>query len=121
AGQGRRTPILLRAAVGPATRLERVRLVGDDGAGKFGMDGESLVDGAVRAGRSSHLDLLGLHAFGASNVLDADALAEHIEHTVSAARSIARPPAPRPWSSWTGASTTSCGPRSSARSTGSRY
>jgi len=89
AGLGRRTPILLRAAVGPATRLERVRLVGDDGAGKFGMDGESLVDGAVRAGRSSHLDLLGLHAFGASNVLDADALAEHIEHTVSAARSLA--------------------------------
>jgi diaminopimelate decarboxylase len=86
---GRRTPILLRAAVGPTTRLERVRLVGDDGAGKFGMDGKSLVESAVRASRSPHLELLGLHAFGASNVLDADALAEHVEQTLAAATSLA--------------------------------
>ena len=31
-------PVLLRMAVGERARLERVRLVGDDGAGKFGMD-----------------------------------------------------------------------------------
>ena len=41
-GLGRRQPILLRAAVSEAARLERVRLVGDDGAGKFGMDGADL-------------------------------------------------------------------------------
>ena len=35
---GRRQPVLLRAAVTEDARLERVRLVGDDGAGKFGMD-----------------------------------------------------------------------------------
>ena len=89
AGMGRRTSILLRAAVGPATRLEPVRLVGDDGAGKFGMDGTSLVESAVRASRSRHLDLLGLHAFGASNVLDAEALVQQVEYTVSAARALA--------------------------------
>ena len=33
-----RQPVLLRAAVTEDARLERVRLVGDDGAGKFGMD-----------------------------------------------------------------------------------
>ena len=39
AARGRPRPAgLLRAAVSEHARLERVRLVGDDGAGKFGMD-----------------------------------------------------------------------------------
>jgi diaminopimelate decarboxylase len=83
-------PVLLRSAVSPATRLERVRLVGDDGAGKFGMTRDDLVDAAGRAAASPHLDLLGLHAFGASNVLDSSAVAEHIGSTVAAARDLER-------------------------------
>ena len=38
------------------------------------MDAADLVDGRARARPSPHLELLGLHAFGASNVLDAGAL-----------------------------------------------
>jgi diaminopimelate decarboxylase len=87
---GRRQPVMLRAAVSESARLERVRLVGDDGAGKFGMDAADLVDGARFAERSPHLELLGLHAFGASNVLDASALVAHIAATGRAARELAR-------------------------------
>ena len=89
ADAGRRVPILLRAAVSPAARLERVRLVGDDGAGKFGMGSEDLLEAARIAVRSAHLEPLGLHAFGASNVLDAAALAEHVAATMVAARHLA--------------------------------
>ena len=88
-GLGRRQPILLRAAVTEAARLERVRLVGDDGAGKFGMDGTDLRACAAEAAASPWLDPLGLHAFGASNVLDAASLAAHVEATVDAARALA--------------------------------
>ena len=87
---GRRQPVLLRAAVSEAARLERVRLVGDDGAGKFGMDAADLRVAAAEAVGSEHLDLLGLHAFGASNLLDAGALATHVESTVDAARVLAQ-------------------------------
>jgi diaminopimelate decarboxylase len=87
---GQVVPVLLRSSVSPAVRLERVRLVGDDGAGKFGMCQEDLIDAAGRAAASPHLELLGLHAFGASNVLDASALAEHIRSTVAAARDLTR-------------------------------
>ena len=87
---GRRVPVLVRAGVGEAARLERVRLVGDDGAGKFGMDPRDLVAAARQAADSPCLELLGLHAFGASNVLDAPALADHIEMTVAAAQVVAR-------------------------------
>lgn len=81
-------PILLRRAVADGPRLERIRLVGDDGAGKFGM-GQADLEGAARAAaRSARLDLLGLHAFGASNVLDAAALARHIGRTVTQARDL---------------------------------
>jgi diaminopimelate decarboxylase len=83
-------PILLRAAVSEDARLERVRLVGDDGAGKFGMDAADLVASARRAAASPHLDLLGLHAFGASNVLDAGALVAHVAATVRTARRLAQ-------------------------------
>jgi diaminopimelate decarboxylase len=87
---GRRQPILLRAAVTEAARLERVRLVGDDGAGKFGMDAADLRLAAAEAVASPWLDLQGLHAFGASNLLDAAALASHAEATVDAAIELAR-------------------------------
>jgi len=89
ADRGRTVPVLLRAAVTPRARLERVRLVGDEGAGKFGMGGEDLLEAARIAVRSAHLEPLGLHAFGASNVLDAAALAEHVRTTMAAARELA--------------------------------
>ena len=87
---GRRQPVMLRAAVSPEARLERVRLVGDDGAGKFGMGAADLVDAARRAAHSAHVELLGLHAFGASNVLDAPALVEHVRSTSRAAAELGR-------------------------------
>jgi diaminopimelate decarboxylase len=87
---GRRQPVMLRAAVSEAARLERVRLVGDEGAGKFGMDAVDLVDTARRAARSADVELLGLHAFGASNVLDASTLVEHARATARAAATLAR-------------------------------
>jgi len=87
---GRRQPIMLRAAVSADRRLERVRLVGDEGAGKFGMDAADLAEAARRATASRHLELLGLHAFGASNVLDAGDLVEHVEVTVATASRMAR-------------------------------
>ncbi len=86
---GRVQPVMLRAAVSKGARLERVRLVGDDGAGKFGMDPVDLADTARAASRSRHLALLGLHAFGASNVLDASALVDHVAATVRTARRLA--------------------------------
>ncbi len=88
-GLGRRQPILLRAAVTEAARLERVRLVGDDGAGKFGMDAADLRIAAAEAVASPWLEPLGLHAFGASNVLDAGSLAAHVESTVDLAVELA--------------------------------
>jgi len=87
--RGRRQRILLRAAVSEEARLERVRLVGDDGAGKFGMDASDLVVAAREAVATPALELLGLHAFGASNVLEAAAIAEHVETTIRAARVLA--------------------------------
>ena len=88
AGLGRRQPILLRAAATQSARLERVRLVGDDGAGKFGMDPADVRASAAEAVASPWLELLGLHVFGASNVLDGGAVATHIEATVRAAREL---------------------------------
>jgi diaminopimelate decarboxylase len=87
---GRRVPVMLRAAMSDDARLERVRLVGDDGAGKFGMDARDLVAAGRRAAGSPHLEWLGLHAFGASNVLDAGSLIEHVGATARAARELAR-------------------------------
>lgn len=87
---GRCQPVMLRAAVADVARLERVRLVGDDGAGKFGMDAADLVDAARLAARSEDLELLGLHAFGASNVLESSALVAHVATTARAGRQLAR-------------------------------
>jgi diaminopimelate decarboxylase len=86
---GRVQPVMLRAAVSENVRLERVRLVGDDGAGKFGMDPADVLAAGRMASRSPHLDLVGLHAFGASNVLDASALLGHVVATVRMARRLA--------------------------------
>ena len=88
-GLGRRQSVLLRAAVPETAGLERVRLVGDGGAGKFGMDAADLRLAAAEAVASPWLEPLGLHAFGASNLLDADALASHVEATVRAATELA--------------------------------
>jgi diaminopimelate decarboxylase len=87
---GRRVPILLRSAASRAAVSERVRLVGDDGAGKFGMDHADLRASAAIAAASPHIELLGIHAFGASNILDAGAIANHIAATVALARDVAR-------------------------------
>lgn len=86
--EGRRQAVLLRSSVPGAGGLERVRLVGDGGAGKFGMDATDLAQGARIAARSPSLELLGLHAFGASNVLDAGALLAHVWATGRAARQL---------------------------------
>ena len=86
---GRTQPVMLRVAVSENARLERVRLVGDDGAGKFGMDPADLVEAGRLAVTSPNLELLGLHAFGASNVLDAGDLLDHVASTVRTARRLA--------------------------------
>jgi len=83
AAESRRVPVLLRAAAGGESGSGRVRLVGDDGAGKFGMDPDELLVAARAAAASAHLEPLGIHAFGISNVLDPAAIADHIEMTVS--------------------------------------
>jgi diaminopimelate decarboxylase len=83
AARGRRVAhILLRMAAEESVRLSRVRLVGDNGAGKFGMDWEELVACARYAARSRHLRFLGIHTHGLSNVLDARLLATHMGATV---------------------------------------
>jgi len=87
--QNRRQPILLRAAAVEAARHERVRIIGDEGAGKFGMSDTDIGTAAAEAVASPWLEPLGLHAFGASNLLDAHALAGHVEATVAMAVRIA--------------------------------
>jgi diaminopimelate decarboxylase len=89
AAAGRRIPILLRVAVTGDAGFERIRIIGDEGAGKFGMDARDLAVAARRAIASANVELLGLHAFGASNLLDAAALANHVESTVVTARRLA--------------------------------
>jgi diaminopimelate decarboxylase len=86
---GRTAAILLRARASEATQGERVRIIGDAGAGKFGMGPDDMAEAARRAVRSAHLELLGVHAFGASNVLDADVLADHAQATVELGRRLA--------------------------------
>ena len=84
---GRRVPILLRVAVrgeGEETPI----LAG--GWRKFGIDPRQLEDVAGRAVASERFELLGLHAFGASNVCDADAIATHVARTVDQAADLAR-------------------------------
>jgi diaminopimelate decarboxylase len=80
---GRRQPVLLRANAPDAARHERVRIIGDAGAGKFGMDWDDLRAAALLAAGLPWLEPWGVHVFGASNLLDADVLADHIEATVA--------------------------------------
>lgn len=87
---GRRQPVMLRAAVTDRAPKERVRLVGDVGAGKFGMDGGDLLIAGRLAAASPHVALVGLHAFGASNVLDASSLVDHVAATGRVAAELGR-------------------------------
>ena len=84
----RRQPILLRLAVADDAQFERVRLIGG-AAGKFGMPLPDLKEAAVRAAASPNLELLGVHAFGASNLLDANRLADHIAELVAVGKEVA--------------------------------
>jgi diaminopimelate decarboxylase len=89
AAAGRRVPVLLRASIGASAPTERLRMVGDGGAGKFGMGEDDLRSAARHSGASRHLELLGVHRFGASNVLDPAILAAHVAETVEIGRSVA--------------------------------
>jgi diaminopimelate decarboxylase len=91
AGVGRRVPILLRRSVDPrdGPSAETTRIIGDAGAGKFGMDDDDLRASARFALDSPWLELRGIHAFGASNVLDAGALIRHVQRTIAFARALA--------------------------------
>lgn len=85
---GRRQPILLRLAVAEDARLETVRLVGGVD-GKFGMPLPTLIKAARAAASSEHVRLLGVHAFGASNLRDAEQLADHVAGLVEVGRQVA--------------------------------
>ena len=85
---GRRQPILLRLAATEDAGLETVRIIGG-AEGKFGMPLATLIETAGAAARSEHVELLGLHAFGASNVRDAEPLASHVGELVSIAQRVA--------------------------------
>ncbi len=88
AGLGRRQPILLRLSVSEDSRLETVRLIGGV-EGKFGMPLHALTDAAREAAALAHVDLLGIHAFGASNLRDAEQLAGHVAELVEIGRQMA--------------------------------
>ena len=83
-----RVPVLLRVATIGTEDAHGVPIGRQDG-GKFGIDRSELPEAARRAARSQHLRLLGLHAFGASNVVDADSLAGHVDATVREAAKLA--------------------------------
>ena len=84
----RRQPILLRLAVADDAKFERVRLIGG-AEGKFGMPLPVLKEAAAAAAKSPNLELLGVHAFGASNVLDANRIADHIAELVAVGKEVA--------------------------------
>ena len=88
---GRRVTILLRRSLDPGDgeAAETTRIIGDAGAGKFGMDDDDLRAAARFALDSPWIDLHGIHAFGASNVLDATAIVGHVERTVAFGRELA--------------------------------
>jgi len=85
---GRRQPILLRLSVTEDAHMETVRLIGGV-EGKFGMPLATVYEAARYAAASPHLEPLGLHAFGASNLRDADQLADHVAELVEIARQVA--------------------------------
>ena len=86
---GRVQPVLHRLSAAAAADAELVRIIGDAGAGKFGMDEADLRAAAVEAVASPWLEPWGIHAFGASNLRDADVLAAHVAATVDLAAHVA--------------------------------
>lgn len=86
--RARPVPVMLRSSSRPTPGSE-TRPVIRGSVGKFGMDREDLLRAAARAHRSAALELVGIHSFGASNVLDADALVEHARAATALARDIA--------------------------------
>ena len=88
AAAGRRQPILLRLAVSEDESPETVRIIGGV-EGKFGMPLQTLIEAARIATRSEHVELLGVHAFGASNVRDSAQLASHVADLVETGRQVA--------------------------------
>ena len=88
AAAGKRQKILLRLAVAEDARLETVRIIGGV-EGKFGMPLNTLIDTARAASASEHVELLGVHAFGASNLRDAEQLVGHVADLVEIGRRVA--------------------------------
>jgi diaminopimelate decarboxylase len=84
---GVRVAVLLRAATAAS---DGSVAIGRADGGKFGMDRDDLLVAARWAARSNRLRLIGVHAFGASNVRDADTLADHIGATADLARDLIR-------------------------------
>ena len=76
--------VMLRAAGEP-----RPGNVIGSGGGRFGMRREDLLDAARFAAASPELDLVGVHRFDASNVLDADEIVDHARRTVALAAEVA--------------------------------
>lgn len=83
---GRRPRVMLRAA--GADRPDNV--IGT-GAGRFGMRPEDLLEAVAIAAAAPELELVGLHRFSASNVLDADELLDLAGETVAIAGSLGVP------------------------------
>lgn len=82
------TRVLLRANAAEDADAEGVRIIGDAGAGKFGMDVTDLRAAARFAVGSRHLELVGLHRFGASNVIDAGRLVGGAARAIELAREV---------------------------------
>jgi len=87
ARHGSRQRILLRLAVSDDARFETTPLIGGV-EGKFGMPLSTLREAARIAAASVNLELLGLHAFGASNLRDANQLVAHVAQLVDVARDV---------------------------------
>jgi diaminopimelate decarboxylase len=88
AAAGKRQKILLRLAVAEDARLETVRIIGGV-EGKFGMPLQTLIETARAASSSENVELLGVHAFGASNLRDAEQLVGHVADLVEIGRRVA--------------------------------
>lgn len=90
---GRHQGLLLRlAAASEGRATEATPIISGAGAAKFGLlpdEVDAAIDRLRLAGAigdpGSPYEILGLHAFGASNVLDADRLAEHVRWLATAA------------------------------------
>jgi len=94
---GRHQGLLLRLTADSTGRMTEVTpIISGAGAAKFGLlpdEVDVAIDRLRLAGAigdpGSPYEILGLHAFGASNVLDADRLAEHVRWLAAAAERVA--------------------------------